>query len=323
LRPAERTWRDRARIGLGTALARESEAARRPLEHDEPLEEEDAMPWHTVETEVPRATRSVAYAHHTETGDPVVCIHASASSAAQWMSLVDRLGDRHRPLAVDLHGAGRSPSWRGGRPLTLADEVALLEPALAATGARFHLVGHSYGAAVALKVALMHPHWVASLTVFEPVLFSLLMADDPERPAAREIGAVRADTSAAIDRGDLHGAGARFVDYWTGAGTWAAMSERRRAAIAAAMSGLKDQWHAVFEEPTPRAALARLDMPTLCLMGGRSPESSRSVSRLLVKTLPRVMAVELEGVGHMGPVTHAERVNALIEQHLDGLARRF
>jgi len=187
------------------------------------------MPWHTVETEVPRATRSVAYAHHTEIGDPVVCIHASASSATQWMSLVDRLGDRHRPLAVDLHGAGRSPSWRGGRPLTLADEVALLEPALAATGARFHLVGHSYGAAVALKVALMHPHWVASLTVFEPVLFSLLMTDDPERPAAREIGAVRADTSAAIDRGDLHGAGARFVDYWTGAGTWAAMSERRRS----------------------------------------------------------------------------------------------
>src|SRR5689334_17816880 len=75
LRPAECTWRDLARIGLGTALARESEAARRSLEHDEPLEEEDAMPWHTVETEVPRATRSVAYARHTETGDPVVCIH--------------------------------------------------------------------------------------------------------------------------------------------------------------------------------------------------------------------------------------------------------
>jgi pimeloyl-ACP methyl ester carboxylesterase len=159
--------------------------------------------------------------------------------------------------------------------------------------------------------------------VFEPVLFSLLMADDPHQPAAREIDAVRADTSAAIDRGDPHGAGARFVDYWTGAGTWAAMSERRRTAVAAAMGGLKDQWHAVFEEPTPLAALGRLDMPALCLIGARSPESSRAVSRLLVKTLPRVMAVELEGVGHMGPVTHGERVNALIERHLDGLARRF
>ena len=281
------------------------------------------MPWHTATSEASRATSAGAYTHETDAGDPVVCIHASASSAAQWTSLVNRLDDRYRPLAVDLHGAGRSPAWRGARPLTLADEVALLEPALAATGARFHLVGHSYGGAVALKVALAHPHWVASLTVFEPVLFSLLMAHDPEQPAAREIDAVRADTSAAADRGDLHGAGARFVDYWTGAGTWTAMSQRGRAAIAAVMSGLKDQWHAVFEEPTPLGALERLDVPTLCLMGACSPESSRAVSRLLVKTLPRVMAVELEGVGHMGPVTHAERVNALIEQHLDGLTRRF
>lgn len=281
------------------------------------------MPWTTATSEIPRAMRSAVSIHEAVAGDPVVCIHASASSAGQWTSLVERLDDRFRPLAVDLHGAGRSPAWRGDRPLTLADEVALLEPVLAATGARFHLVGHSYGGAVALKVALAHPHWVASLTVFEPVLFSLLMADDPHQPAAREIDAVRADTSAAIDRGDPHGAGARFVDYWTGAGTWAAMSERRRTAIAAAMSGLKDQWHAVFEEPTPLAALGRLDMPALCLIGARSPESSRAVSRLLVKTLPRVMAVELEGVGHMGPVTHGERVNALIERHLDGLARRF
>ena len=281
------------------------------------------MPWTTATTEIPRAMRSAVSIHRAAAGDPVVCIHASASSAAQWTALVERLHGHFRPLAVDLHGAGRTPAWRGDRPLTLADEVALLEPALAATGARFHLVGHSYGGAVALKVALAHPHWVASLTVFEPVLFSLLMADDPRQAAAREIDAVRADTSAAIDRGDLHGAGARFVDYWTGAGTWAAMSERRRTAVAAAMSGLEDQWHAVFEEPTPLAVLGRLDMPALCLVGARSPASSRAVSRLLVKTLPRVMAVELEGVGHMGPLTHGERVNALIEQHLDGLARRF
>src|SRR5581483_8261062 len=139
-----------------------------------PPKKERAMTWTTATTEIPRATRSAASIHHAAAGDPVVCIHASASSGAQWTSLVERLEDRFRPLAVDLHGAGRTPAWRGDRRLTLADEVALLEPTLAATGARLHLVGHSYGAAVALRIALDHPHWVASLTVFEPVLFSLL-----------------------------------------------------------------------------------------------------------------------------------------------------
>jgi pimeloyl-ACP methyl ester carboxylesterase len=36
-----------------------------------------------------------------------------------------------------------------------------------------------------------------------------------------------------------------------------------------------------------------------------------------MKTLPRVTAVEIEGVGHMGPVTDPDRVNALIERHLE------
>jgi len=220
-------------------------------------------------------------------------------------------------LAVDLHGAGRSPIWPNERPLTLADEVDLLEPILAALGRRFHLVGHSYGGAVALKVALAHPERVESLAVFEPVLFSLLMAEDPDQAAAREIGAVRDDTTAAVDRGDLGMAGARFVNYWMGPGAWAAMSDIHRERVAESMTTVKTQWHAAFEDATPLHAFAALDMPALCLVGSQSPAASCGVTRLLTKALPRVTEVEIEEVGHMGPVTHPDRINALIERHLD------
>lgn len=267
--------------------------------------------------------RHVAYVREAGTGDPVICIHASASSSAQWRPLIDRLAGRFRVLAFDLYGAGRSPGWPDDRPLTLADEVALLEPILAATGRRVHVIGHSYGGAVALKLALAHPRWLASLTVFEPVLFSLLMAQDPDDPAAREIDAVRADTSAAADRGHLDAAGARFVDYWMHAGAWAGMPDARRRTVAAAMAQIAGQWHAVFEEPAPLEAFAALDVPTLCLVGANSPASSRAVSRLLAKTLPRASEVELDGVGHMGPVTHPDRVNALIEHNLSEMTTRM
>jgi pimeloyl-ACP methyl ester carboxylesterase len=188
---------------------------------------------------------------------------------------------------------------------------------VAATGRRVHVIGHSYGGAVALKLALEHPEWLASLVVFEPVLFSLLMAHDPDDPAAREIRAVRAETCAATERGQLDAAGARFVDYWMGAGAWASMPEQRRQTVAAAMRQVAEEWHAVFEEPAPLAAFGALDARTLCLVGADSPASARAVSRLLAKTLPRASEVELDGVGHMGPVTHPDRVNALIEEHLD------
>ena len=152
---------------------------------------------------------------------------------------------------------------------------------------------------------------------FEPVLFAVLMAEDPRQPAAREIAAVRDDTVAAVDRGDLDTAGVRFVDYWMGAGTWAGMPVPRRQAVASTMSKVKAEWLAVFTEPTPLSAFAALKVPTLCIVGSKSPASSRGVARLLAKTLPSVTTVEIDGVGHMAPVTHPDRVNTVIASYLE------
>src|SRR5262245_50785030 len=240
-------------------------------------------------------SQHAAYVREVGAGDLVVCVHASASSSAQWRPLMDRLGGRFRVAAVDLHGAGRTPAWAGARPLTLADEAALLEPILASTDRPVHVVGHSYGGAVALKLALAHLDRLASLTVFEPVLFSLLVEQDPDDPAAREIAAVRDETSAAAARGELEAAAATFVDYWMGAGSWAATPEARRRTIAASVEHVPGEFRAVFEEPTPLRAFAVLDVPALCLVGSESPASSRGVARLLAKTLPRVAEVELDG----------------------------
>lgn len=250
-------------------------------------------------------------------GPAVVCLHASASSSAQWRPLTERLAPRFRVIAVDLHGSGRTPAWPGDRRMRLDDEVALLEPVFRAAGDRFHLVGHSYGGAVALKAAFLGRSRVLSLALYEPVLFSVLVADAPESHAAREIRAVRDDTMRLTDQGDLHAAAARFIDYWLGAGAWAAVPDDRKPALAAAMGSVKPQWHAAFGEHTPLHAFAALDMPTLLMTGSESAASARAVARLLKCMLPGVRDEEFDGVGHMGPVTHPNRVNPLIERFLD------
>jgi pimeloyl-ACP methyl ester carboxylesterase len=233
---------------------------------------------------------------------------------------MDRLADRFRVLAVDLHGYGQSPAWPDDRGLSLADEAALLEPVFRAAGDRFHLIGHSYGGAVALRAALADPGRLASLVLFEPVLFGVLMQEDPEQPAAREIASVRDDTNAAVDRGDLARSAERFVDYWMGGGAWASTPEKRRTAVANAMPKVKAEWHALFTEPTPLAAFARLAVETLYIVGAESPASSRGVARLLTSALPSVTTVEVPGVGHMGPVTHPDTINAAIAAFVDRVA---
>jgi pimeloyl-ACP methyl ester carboxylesterase len=257
------------------------------------------------------------YFREAGAGPAVVCLHASASSSGQWRAFMERLAPRYRVIAVDLYGSGRTPAWPGDRPMRLDDEVALLEPVFRAAGDRFHLVGHSYGGAVALKAAFLGRSRVMSLALYEPVLFSALMADAPESSAAREIRAVRDDTLRLTDRGDLHAAAARFIGYWMGEGAWAAVPDDRKPALAAAMGSVKPQWHAAFNEHTPLHAFAALDMPTLLMTGSASAASARAVARLLKCMLPRVRDADLDGVGHMGPVTHPNRVNPLIERFLD------
>ena len=257
-------------------------------------------------------------AHFREagTGQGVVCVHSSASSSGQWRPLMDRLSDRFRVIAVDLYGYGKSPAWPEDREMYLDDEISLLEPVFRSAGDAFHLVGHSYGGAVALKTALKDPRRLKSLVLYEPVLFSVLMADNPNSPAARGILAVRDDTIRAVTLGDLESAAARFVDYWVGPGSFWSMPETRRPAIANSMRKVRSDWHAAFHEPTPLSAFAAVDVPTLFLTGSESPASTKYVARLLCEVLPRVTAIELEGLGHMGPVTHPERVNEAIESFL-------
>lgn len=73
----------------------------------------------------------------------------------------------------------------------------------------------------------------------------------------------------------------------------------------------------MFTEPTPLAAFRSLDIPVLYMAGRRSTASARGVARLLTSALPRVEVVEFDELGHMGPVTHPERVNEAIARFLE------
>jgi pimeloyl-ACP methyl ester carboxylesterase len=155
--------------------------------------------------------------------------------------------------------------------------------------------------------------------LIEPVLFGLLIAADPDQPAAREVVAVCQHTTAAVEVGALASAAQRFIDYWMGAGTWAGMPPQRRTAIAQTMPSVRSQWTAIFAETTPLPVYSLLDLPVLYLVGSKSPPSTRAVARLLTQALPNVTSAELKDAGHMAPITHPALVNAAIQEHLERL----
>jgi len=254
------------------------------------------------------------------TGPGVVCTHANASNSGQWRDLMDVLAPNFHVFAPDSYDAGKSPQWPSDRVISLRDEVALIEPVLTRAGAPLAMVGHSYGAAVALIAALANPGRVRAMAVYEPTLFSLL---DAEKPPPNETEGIRKAVSSAsvsLDAGNQDAAAEHFIDYWMGSGAWKGMPDQRKPPIAASVKNVRRWAHALLTEPTPLEAFRKLTIPVLYLTGNRSTPSARGVARLLLNTLPQVETVEFEDLGHMGPVTDPGPVNDVIARFL---ARAF
>ncbi len=105
-------------------------------------------------------------------GPAVVLVHGSDGVLQDFTTTVfDAVAADYQAVAVDRPGHGYSQR-PAGEPLTLALNARLLHAALTALGvARPVLVGHSYGAAVALQYAADHPDTVAGLVLLAPAAY--------------------------------------------------------------------------------------------------------------------------------------------------------
>jgi pimeloyl-ACP methyl ester carboxylesterase len=242
-------------------------------------------------------------------GDAVVLLHSSASSGAQWRSLAAQLSERYRVLAPDLYGYGASAAWPGHAPFALAHEAEIVHALLDQVGTQAHLVGHSYGGAVALHAARTRAGRFLSLVLIEPVAFYLL-AD------RAEIAAVAERVRRAVASGEYLDGCRDFYEYWSGPGSWDAVSPARRQAMAPLMAKVAIEFHAAFNEPAGLADHCRIAVPTLLLLGEHSPHPTRRICELLAATLRDARLRIVEGAGHMSPLTHRDAVNALIAEHL-------
>ena len=249
--------------------------------------------------------------------ETVLLLHCSGSSGAQWRSLAEKLAPRYRVIAPDLIGYGKTAPWSGQGEFSLAQEAAgvlgLVDP-----DSPVHLVGHSYGGGVALHIARTRPALLKTLTLIEPSAFHLLRGGARgDTDALLEIFGVAAQARAALASGDYMGGFGRFVDYWGGPGSWAALAADRREAFAPQIAKVALEFHALLSEPAGVEDLRGIAVPTLMLQGADTKLPSRCVCRLLRDALPALQFRLVRGAGHMLPVTHRDQVNALIAAHLD------
>jgi pimeloyl-ACP methyl ester carboxylesterase len=119
----------------------------------------------------PKPAASLAVQESGSGSPTIVLVHSIGGSRSDWGAVAPRLAAHHRVLVVELPGHGKSPASEG--PPTVEKAAALLSRTLAERNVEHAvLVGHSYGALVALKTALEQPKRAAVVVAVDAATYT-------------------------------------------------------------------------------------------------------------------------------------------------------
>jgi pimeloyl-ACP methyl ester carboxylesterase len=247
----------------------------------------------------------------------VIALHCSLGSGRQWGRLAEELGEDYRVIAPDLSGYGSNRA-RPLLPMTLADEVAQLEDQIDQAAGPIHLIGHSYGGAVALKMATTWPYAsrIRSLTLIEPVLPTLLRDNDADRRLHDGFADMGRDIYVDLWNGLQMEALDKFLLFWSGSGPAEKLPGEVRLRMIEQVEKVAFDFTAILGEQDVAAAAAGLRVPTLLYSGGHSPYLTQRIVGRLASIIPGAEAKHLPAAGHMLPISHAKIVNPDIVRHI-------
>lgn len=230
-------------------------------------------------------------------GPPIVLVGGALADRAAAAELAARLAPRLTTIAFDRRGRGDSGDTL---PYAVERELEDIEALILAAGAPAFVLGHSSGAVLALDSARTHPELITKLALYEPPF----VVDDSRSLLPADYVTHLEDLVSRGRRGDAVGfflttgvgvppdvvAGMRRQPFWSSLEANAHTLAYDGTIMGDTMGG----------SPAPLRRWASVDVPTLVMNGGASPDWQRRAVEALVQVLPDARHVTLEGQGH-GP----------------------
>ena len=250
---------------------------------------------------------------------PVVMVHGGFSSRRTWSLVAPGLVETRRVILYDRRGHGESePPAKGGSVRAHVSDLAGLIRRLGLAPA--WVMGTSYGAQIALRLAAAEPALLRGVVAHEPgLLLSLIAEAAGFAPIVDELGHKEALVAKRIARGDHESAARELVETVLGPGAWPLLpAELRRMYVQnapAVLAELEDPERNDFDP----ASLAGFRRPVLLTKGEESPSFFGVVVERFAAALPNAEVRRLTGAGHAPHMTHpdayADTVGAFLRTH--------
>ena len=245
-------------------------------------------------------------------GPPVVLIHGFASSIEAWGGVIPVLRERHRVLALDLRGFGwtdrppgdYSPEAQARLVLALMDQRGIDRAAV---------VAHSYGASVALQMALSAPQRVSRVALYDAWVYSSQLPPFFHMARADGIG----EAMFAVWYGERAEDRIALAFYDRSFVTQALVDDVNRALArpgthAAALAAVRSMRYEHSE-----ARYREIRVPALLLWGREDRVTPLSVGERLSRDLPASRLVVYPQCGHFPMIEHAAQSTAELARFLE------
>jgi pimeloyl-ACP methyl ester carboxylesterase len=250
-------------------------------------------------------------------GPDVVLVHGAVNDYRVWSPIASSLAGSYRVIAVSRRFHWPNVETTVGVAYTFgghADDLILL---LRSLGQPAHVVGHSYGAGVALLAALREPDRIRSLTLIEPPFSSLVDADEPAFTSElKSRDSMVAEVRQAAEAG-AHERGAAALMDWVQFGSGGFRSLPRLARdIVRDNAATVGPSYSVSPPRVTCADLAGIQRPALVIRGEHTRTWYRLIAEATSHCLPRAKLEVLRDAAHMTIVENPSGIVALVAPFL-------
>jgi lipase len=224
-------------------------------------------------------------------------------------------------IAPDMIGHGKARDWDGRGDLHNLCTRDAIDAAmgLAKTGP-IDIIGHSFGATIALRIALERPELLRSIILIEPVLFAAARAD--EAPEYKDYMRDHVYFDTLLRSENALAAAQHFQSIWGDGRDFSSAPKSVQNYITKRIFLIAAQTQALHNDTAGIMGYLRLEslgMPVLMIQGSDSPPIIGAIMRSLTARLPNVQEITIQGAKHMVPITHPKATSQAILQFLQGL----